>query len=240
MSKVTIIIPFYNCPYISYALDSLVNQTYKNTEIIVINDGSTKHTEKISPYLDKIKYLKKVNGGTASALNTGIQHATGEYICWLSSDDVFDIKKIEIQLDFMKKSGALFSYTNYYCIDEKGAVFTPPVGIYVSSRLEVLRRMIKGNIINGCSVMIHQSVFNQVGIFDETLPYTHDYDLWLRIIQKFDIYYISEPLLFYRIHDQMGTKKYEKVIKKEAHTVFNRHIGEIKRLLFEQIRKERP
>ena len=60
------------------------------------------------------------------------------------------------------------------------------------------------------------------------------------LIQKFDIYYISEPLLFYRVHDQMGTKKYAKVIKKEAHAVFNRHIWEIRRLLFEQIRKERP
>lgn len=79
MSKVSIIVPFYNCPYINQALDSLVNQTYSNIEIIVVNDGSTQFSEGIIPYLDKIKYIQKENGGTTSALNTGIKHATGDY-----------------------------------------------------------------------------------------------------------------------------------------------------------------
>ncbi|TYR81752.1 glycosyltransferase [Priestia megaterium] len=238
MSKISIIVPFYNCPYINHALESLVNQTYQNIEIIVINDGSTKYSEKIVPYLDKIKYIEKENGGTASALNMGIQHATGDYICWLSSDDIFYLEKTAVQLAFMKEKKALFSYTNYYCINEKGKVFTDSLGIHVPNQLSLLRTMIRGNIINGCSVMIHKSVFDKVGVFDESLPYTHDYDLWLRIIQEFDIHYVSQPLLLYRVHDQMGTKKHAPAIKKEIKKVVNRHRAQIKKMLLEKVKKK--
>lgn len=106
MSKVSIVVPFFNCSYIDHALDSLTKQTYTNIEIIVVNDGSTKHTDKILPYLDKIIYIIKENGGTASALNVGIQQATGDYICWLSSDDIYDHHKIAIQLESMKTHNA--------------------------------------------------------------------------------------------------------------------------------------
>ncbi|WP_394514565.1 glycosyltransferase family A protein [Priestia aryabhattai] len=89
MTKVSIIIPFYNCSYIDQAIQSALNQTYQDIEIIVVNDGSSKFNEKITPYLDRILYIEKENGGTASALNLGIKNATGEYFAWLSSDDIF-------------------------------------------------------------------------------------------------------------------------------------------------------
>ncbi|USL33582.1 glycosyltransferase family 2 protein [Priestia megaterium] len=238
MSKVSIIVPFYNCPYINQALDSLVNQTYSNIEIIVVNDGSTQFSEKITPYLDKIKYIQKENGGTASALNTGIKHATGDYFCWLSSDDIYYLEKIEIQLTFMKKENSLFSYTNYYSINEKNEIITPTLGINPPNRLQLLKIMSRGNIINGCTVMINKNVFDHTGVFDETLPYTHDYDLWLRIIQKFNIHYLEQPLLLYRVHKQMGTKKHADIIKKEIKLVVNRHKALMRQLLLEQLRKQ--
>ncbi|KQU16210.1 glycosyl transferase family 2 [Bacillus sp. Leaf75] len=237
MSKVSIVVPFYNCPYINQALDSLINQTYKNIEIIVVNDGSTKYSEKVIPYLDKIKYIKKENGGTASALNIGIKHATGEYFCWLSSDDIYYPEKTEIQLAFMKEQKALFSHTNYCAINEKSRIITPPVGIQPPSRLELIKRIRRNNFINGCSVMIDKSVFNHVGVFDETLPYTHDYDLWIRIIQKFDVYYLSQPLLLYRVHRKMGTLIHAATIKKETRLVVNRHKAMMDRLLSEGLKE---
>ncbi|MGA6840556.1 glycosyltransferase [Priestia megaterium] len=237
MSKVSIVVPFYNCPYINQALDSLINQTYKNIEIIVVNDGSTKYSEKVIPYLDKIKYIKKENGGTASALNIGIKHATGEYFCWLSSDDIYYPEKTEIQLAFMKEQKALFSHTNYCAINEKSRIITPPVGIQPPSRLEIIKRIRRNNFINGCSVMIDKSVFNHVGVFDETLPYTHDYDLWIRIIQKFDVYYLSQPLLLYRVHRKMGTLIHAATIKKETRLVVNRHKAMMDRLLSEGLKE---
>ncbi|MGG3196947.1 glycosyltransferase family 2 protein [Priestia aryabhattai] len=233
MSRVSVIVPFYNCPYINQALDSLLSQTHKNIEIIVVNDGATQYSEKIIPYLDKIKYIEKENGGTATALNTGIQHITGDYFCWLSSDDIYYPEKIEIQLAFMKEQKSLFSHTNYYAINNKSRIITSPLGIHPPNRLEIIKRISKKNFINGCSVMINSSVFNQVGVFDENLPYTHDYDLWIRIIQKFDVYYLPQPLLLYRIHEQMGTRKYAATIKKEINFVVNRHKTTMDRLLSE-------
>ncbi|GMG76894.1 glycosyltransferase [Priestia aryabhattai] len=223
MSKVSIVVPFFNCSYIDHALDSITKQTYTNIETIVVNDGSTKHTDKILPYLDKITYVSKENGGTASALNTGIQQATGDYICWLSSDDIYDPQKIAIQLESMKTHNAFFSHTNYYAINYRGRIISPPLGIQTLSKLDLITRISKGNIINGCSIMIHKDVFNHVGLFDETLLYTHDYDLWLRIIQVFDLQYISHPLLLSRIHESMGSKKYASFIKEENKIVINRH-----------------
>ncbi|WP_318618914.1 glycosyltransferase family 2 protein [Priestia megaterium] len=237
MSEVSIIVPFYNCPYINQALDSLVNQTYKGIEIIVVNDGATQHSEKIIPYLDKIKYIQKENGGTASALNMGIKHAIGDYFCWLSSDDVYYPEKTEVQLAFMKEHKANFSHTNYCAIDRKSRIISPPLGVHPPNRLEILKRVSKKNFINGCSVMIDKAVFNHVGIFDETLPYTHDYDLWIRIIQKFGVYYLPQPLLLYRIHQQMGSKKHATAIKKEVDLVINRHKNTMESLLSEELRK---
>jgi glycosyltransferase involved in cell wall biosynthesis len=238
MSKVSIIVPFYNCSYINHAIESLVNQTYKNIEIVVVNDGSDKFTEKIEPYLSHIRYFEKENGGTASALNMGIRYATGDYICWLSSDDIYYPEKTEVQLAFMKEHKANFSHTNYYSIDKNGHIISPLLGIHPSNRLKIIKRIRRRNFINGCSIMIAKDVFDQVGIFNESLLYTHDYDLWMRIIQKFDIHYLSQPLLLYRIHEQMGTKKHEADIKKETILVVNRHKNIMERLIQEELRKK--
>ncbi|WP_328097470.1 glycosyltransferase family A protein [Peribacillus frigoritolerans] len=89
----SIIVSFFNCPYIDEALESLMNQTYKNIEIIVVNDGSTIYSDKIIPYLDKIIYIEKGNGGTACALNMGIRNATGDYLCWSVQMTSFTLRK---------------------------------------------------------------------------------------------------------------------------------------------------
>ncbi|WP_176345117.1 glycosyltransferase [Priestia aryabhattai] len=239
MSKVSIIIPFYNCPYINHALDSVINQTYQNNEIIVVNDGSTQYSEKVIPYLNNIKYIEKENGGTASALNVGIQHATGDYFCWLSSDDIYYPQKIEKQLAFMKEKNSLFSYTNYYSINEKGVIISPPLGIHCLNRLSFIKRMSKGNVINGCSVMINTTLFNEVGIFNESLPYTHDYDLWIRIIQKFDIHYLPQPLLLYRVHKDMGSKKHATLMRWETSLIINHYKDIMKHLMLEELKKQK-
>lgn len=80
LPKVSVVVPFYNCPYVDRAVHSVLNQSYPNVEIIVVNDGSTQHVEKLAPYLDRILYVEKANGGTATALNVGIRRATGAYL----------------------------------------------------------------------------------------------------------------------------------------------------------------
>ena len=94
---VSIIIPVYNGEkYMREAIDSALNQTYKNIEVIVVNDGSKDNTDEIAlSYGDKIRYFKKENGGVSTALNLGIKEMKGEYFCWLSHDDVYEYNKVD-------------------------------------------------------------------------------------------------------------------------------------------------
>lgn len=230
MTKVSVVIPFYNCPYIDQAIQSVLSQTYPNIEILVISDGSTKYLEKLAPYFEKIRFIEKANGGTASALNMGIQNATGEYISWLSSDDIFYPKKTEIQLTTMQQINSIISYTNYISINENNEIISPPLGVYFPKRLDFLKAMKKGNIINGCTTLIHRKIFSEIGLFNTRLPYTHDYDLWLRILNKYSFNYIPSPLLKYRVHSNMGSMKYADKIKKEVKLVQKKHKNSKKRV----------
>ncbi|MCS0543282.1 hypothetical protein NXY55_25205, partial [Aeromonas veronii] len=139
---------------------------------------------------------------------------------------------------FMMRENAMFSYTSYYWINENNSIITPALGVHLPNRLELIKCMSERNIINGCSVMINKTVFNHIGVFDEALLFTHDYDLWLRILQKFDFHYVSHPLLLYRVHNQMGSIKHATSIKRETEQVINRHRAKMQLVLLEQLRKQ--
>jgi glycosyltransferase involved in cell wall biosynthesis len=231
LNKVSIIIPFYNCSYIDKAIESALNQTYKNIEVLVVDDGSTLYKEKVIPYLDKIKYIEKRNGGTASALNVGIQHATGDYFSWLSSDDIYLPHKIDNQVRFMNDNNYAVSYTNFCLINDNGKVVSASQGVSILNRLQFLKIMRRGCIINGCTVMLKMSIFNEFGLFDETLKYTQDYDFWLRILTKYDFHYYSDPLVNYRIHSNMGTKIHRAAIRLELLETIRRHKEKMNELI---------
>lgn len=211
---VSIVIPTYNCPYISDSVESALNQTHTNSEVIVVNDGSTQHTGKIKPYLDRVRYIEKSNGGTGSALNAGIRQARGEYIAWLSSDDLFTREKVEKQLAFMQVRHADVSYTAFYQINEHNQI-TGRFGTGFSDKASFYKAMQQGNIINGCTVMLKKAMLEQVGYFDESLRGTQDYDLWCRMLQHYDFHYLDEPLVKYRVHSGMSTKKLGDVLSAE-------------------------
>src|SRR4051812_38360727 len=120
--KVSIIIPFYNDPYIDQAVMSALYQTYPNIEIIVVDDGSTLHQHLLAPFQSRIHYLGKANGGTASALNYGMRMASGKYVAWLSSDDRFSPDKIARQVDYMERTNAQISHTDYDLMNENGVI----------------------------------------------------------------------------------------------------------------------
>ena len=113
---VSVIIPFYNgVKWLEEAVQSVLDQTYKNFEIIVINDGSPEDvTDFLAKYGDKIKYYYKENGGSATARNLGLKEAKGEYIALLDSDDIWLPDKTQLQVAFMEKSGAMWSHTGFY------------------------------------------------------------------------------------------------------------------------------
>jgi teichuronic acid biosynthesis glycosyltransferase TuaG len=213
--KVSIIIPFYNCPYVDQAIKSALNQTYQNIEVIVVDDGSTQYVEKIKPFINRIKYLKKANGGTASALNYGLKHATGQYFAWLSSDDMFVTTKIERQLAYMKSTGALVSYTAFTTIDANNKVKNQVHSIQMT-RKKFMRQLLKGCPINGCTVIADINLIKRAGFFDESFKYAQDYEMWCRLILYSSIYYLDEALVLYRVHNAMGSAKHASGITKET------------------------
>lgn len=232
MEKVSIIIPFYNCQYVDKAIESALGQTYKNIEVIVVDDGSSKYIDKISPYFPSIRYIQKGNGGTASALNLGIKNATGEYFSWLSSDDVFKPEKISKQIQFMKEVGASVSYSPYILINSKGE-YLQQINKYYPNKIAFMKRALRYCPVNGCTVITKMDVFSKVGLFDESLRYANDYDMWCRISLSYDFFYMNEPLVLYRQHEDMGSKKHIKKINSEAEIVKKRY----KKLLRKHLRK---
>jgi teichuronic acid biosynthesis glycosyltransferase TuaG len=214
--RVSIIIPFYNCPYIEQSIVSALSQTYPNIEIIVVDDGSTLHTDKIAPFLTRVHYLGKANGGTASALNHGIRMASGDYIAWLSSDDMFYPDKIERQLHFMLAHHSVISYTAFDEIDAYNNITNRSVGARFASQVDFIRSLISLDPINGCTVMMKKELLSFIGLFNESLPYTQDYDLWIRaVLGRVYFHFLDAPLTMYRWHGEMGTRKHWQAIQQE-------------------------
>ncbi|MFO7264207.1 MAG: hypothetical protein A6D91_07335 [Bacillaceae bacterium G1] len=213
---VSVVIPFYNCPYVDQAIESALGQTYPYVEVIVVNDGSHQYKEKIVPYMPRIRYVEKANGGTATALNMGIRYASGQYFAWLSADDVFDREKIAKQLQWMQQHRALASFTAYRLIDANGRVIGQPSSFWLADRARFFEHMKQHCLINGSTVMLHMDIFRQVGLFDESLRYAHDYEFWLRVLLYHHFQFVPERLLSYRVHEQMGTVRHTQHVLAEA------------------------
>ena len=211
--KVSIIIPVYNgSQYLREAIDSALAQTYENIEIIVVNDGSNdggKTEEIVRSYGGKLCYYSKANGGVATALNLAIEMMSGEYFSWLSHDDIYYPQKIEKQLNFLQKVGDnnAVMYSDYTLIDSEGVALGDIKMDTAMLNLKPLYSVLRSGI-NGCSLLIPRDAFAKVGVFDEKLRTTQDYDLWLRMQLQGRYTFIHQPevLVKYRVHNQQDTK----------------------------------
>lgn len=209
--KISIIIPVYNgTNYMREAIDSALAQGYDNKEIIVINDGSNDNGATLSvakSYGEKIRLIDKPNGGVATALNAGIASASGDYISWLSHDDVYPPDKLEKQVAFLgnleNKNTIVFG--DYAIIDEKGN----KLGYISVAGVDTKRMPFElycANNIHGCSMIIPKQVFEKTGGFREDLPTTQDYDLWLRAAGTFPFEYNSTLSVYSRQHAAQGSR----------------------------------
>ena len=212
--KVSVIIPVYNgSNYMREAIDSALNQTYKNIEVIVVNDGSRDHgeTDRIArSYGDRIRYFSKPNGGVATALNMGIEQMTGEYFSWLSHDDKYKKRKIELQVkkleELQDKTTLLYGgYANFS--DEHGVFETIDfTQRYSREDLEKSLFPVFHLALNGCTLLIHRSHFERAGMFDPSLPTTQDYELWFRIFRGQNPFCMSGCQVLSRSHPEQGSK----------------------------------
>lgn len=221
--KVTIVIPAYNAAnYLAEAVESAINQTYENIEIIVVNDGSNDNgatADVAKKYRNSIRYIEKGNGGSSSALNCGILNMTGEWFSWLSHDDLYCPDKVEKQVDFMNQlevskdelANHIF-FTASQLINENGANINK-VSMRKNRERSEFVESIEGNQyfvaeptkynFYGCGCLIHKHIFEKIGLFDENLRLLNDIDMWYRIyINNYKVHYIPEVLVKGRVHSK--------------------------------------
>lgn len=197
---VSIVMPCYNSEkYVSESIQSIINQNYKNWELIVIDDCSVDGTysllEKLSRVDTRIKISRNLsNLGGAKTRNVAIEKSSGRYIAFLDSDDLWLPSKLEKQINFMRSKSVGFSYSNYLQfggVDKELSVNAP---IYIS-----YRDMIKINFI-GCLTVIYDTSFYGKFYFPITKK-RHDYALWLDMLKQFDYAYnVGGVLASYRVH----------------------------------------
>ena len=216
---VSIIIPVYNgTNFLKEAIDSALAQTYKNIEIIVINDGSNDKgmTAKIAKsYGNKIRYFEKENGGVSTALNLGISKMNGTYFSWLSHDDKYLSNKVSYQIEFLLKNEYLYKniivYSDFRVINENGLFIEDRVLNSRELNIKNEYSLLTG-AINGITLLIPKKAFEQHGNFKEELRCTQDYDMWLRLLKTYKFIHIPMVLAMTRIHEGQDTNINPKVI----------------------------
>ncbi|MBD2387134.1 glycosyltransferase family 2 protein [Cylindrospermum sp. FACHB-282] len=204
MPTVSVIIPTYQRGHIvSQAINSVLAQTYSDYEIIVINDGSQDNTSQVlAQFSDhhRITAIHQANQGLSAARNAGIRSAKGKYIAFLDDDDLWEPQKLEKQISVLEANpGIGLIYSDSLFFSDKRGLFPGSYNTaFPTPNLQVLWTLFRYNYIPVLTVIVRRDCLDKVGLFDETLRCCEDYDLWLRVIEKFPIYFLNQPLARYR------------------------------------------
>ncbi len=210
MFFVSIIIPVYNrSSLLKRALDSLYNQTVAEYEIIVVDDGSTDNTaEMLRLFFPEINYIYQSNQGVSAARNKGLEHAKGDWLAFLDSDDEWLPGKLETQINALQLESE-FKVCHTEELWVRNGIRVNQMQKHKKTGGWIFRQCLPLCAMSPSSILIHRSVFDAVGSFDTTLPACEDYDLWLRITAKYPVLYIEEPqIIKYGGHQDQLSKKY--------------------------------
>lgn len=233
---VSVIIPTYNRAHlVGRATQSVLNQTYKDFELIIVDDGSTDNTKDIIREFRKkdkrIKYIRhEKNRGGSAARNTGIKATRGEYIAFQDSDDEWLSEKLEQQMKIFKNvpSKVGIVYTGFLRIENSKKNYIP--SSWVSKKEgNIHNELLKGNFVTTQSIVTRKKCFMKAGLFDENLPRLQDWELVIRLSKYFEFRCIDKPLLnsYYNINSISANndsliKAYELILKKHFKD-FNKH-----------------
>ncbi|MBW4574226.1 MAG: glycosyltransferase [Aphanothece sp. CMT-3BRIN-NPC111] len=217
MPSVSVIITTYQrASLVTQAIKSVLAQSYKDYEIIVVNDGSTDNTaEVLNKFQDKIKIIHQNNKGLSFARNIAIQNSQGQYIAFLDDDDVWLPTKLEKQIALLEannKIGLIYSDMSYFDEKEIFPETTAKKRPLPLARISWMLFPYPNLTPRPSSVVVRRETLDEIGLFDESLTACEDYDLWLRISEKWLVYYLDEPLTMYRLSDTNMSKNKERVL----------------------------
>lgn len=216
MNLISVIVPVYNGEKtLRETIQSVLNQTFTNFELIIINDGSQDSTlEIISRIHDsRIKVFSYPNSGVSASRNRGISHGMGEYITFIDADDLWTADKLEKQLKALQENlQAAVAYSWTQCIDESGQFSRR--GSNISAAGDVYAKLLLVDFIeNGSNPLIRRQALTEVGNFDESLTHSEDRDLWLRLAARYHFVAVPSPQILYRLSTNSASAN---VVKMEA------------------------
>lgn len=200
MGTITVLIPTFNRQgLVVEAIKSVFSQTYTNYEVVVVDDGSTDDTERVlEPWLSKIRYLKKPNGGPSSSRNLGIQHANSHYVAFLDSDDQWEPNFLQTVVTTLQSQPDLGLVTTSRLMIPEGVCQPRIPDSPIKGDLYPI--LFQRNFVTTSGVLVKRECFDMVGFFNEELIQAGDYDMWLRISKAYPIAFLKEPLCRYRCH----------------------------------------
>lgn len=217
--QVSVVIPSYNSEsYIRETLDSILAQTFKDFEILVVDDGSTDSTRDIvAAYGGPVRLIAQHNAGVCAARNRGIQQARGQFICLVDHDDYWFPHKLARQMKMLREHpdvGVVFSWFHYWEQNSDGR-FPEPASIDLSQYPDGVSEEYSGWIyhqflldcwMQTSTATFRREVFERCGAFDESLPFGEDWDLWIRISREYKFLMLERPDTLYRQHAQQGNR----------------------------------
>lgn len=229
MPKVSVVIPAYNAmTYLPDTLNSVLQQTFSDFEVLIIDDGST---DRIQAWVaqnitdPRVRLIAQANQGLSAARNTGIANAQGEYVAFLDADDLWKPTKLEVQVHYLDNNSAVGLVYNWIAvIDAEGK----PTGKVWRGDIEgdVLEEVLQRNIIDCPSVLVRRKCFEDVGVFDRTLRSVEDWDMWIRIAACYRFAVTREPLVYYRQHSSNMSKNW-RVMEQAFHQVIEKSFSSI-------------
>ncbi|KYC39316.1 glycosyl transferase family A [Scytonema hofmannii PCC 7110] len=200
MPKISVVIPAYNSmQYLPETLESVLQQTFTDFEVLIINDGSSDNIiQWASEITDpRVKLISQKNQGVSVARNTGIAQSQGEYIAFLDADDLWEQTKLEKQVRYLDENPEVgLVHTSMALVDRNGKS-TGRVMTSVAEG-EVWKELVESNKIACSSVMVRRRCLEKVGGFEPNLHFAEDWDLWIRISSHYSFAVLKEPLYYYR------------------------------------------
>jgi glycosyltransferase involved in cell wall biosynthesis len=213
MPLVSVVIPVYNGEKtIRYTIESVLNQTLSDLELIVINDGSQDSTLEIVLSIKdlRLKVFSYPNGGLSASRNRGIAQASSDYISFIDADDLWTADKLEAQFKALQanpEAVVAYSWTDF--IDEAGEFLRR--GCHLTLNGDVYANLLLVNFLeNGSNMLIRRQVFTEVGEFDESLKAGEDWDMYIRLAKRYHFVAVPSPQILYRISANSMSANYKR------------------------------
>jgi len=228
----SVIMPVYNGRnYFHEALQSALAALADGDEIVVIEDGSKDGgvADIVQEVKDpRIRYKYQENGGVASALNHGIKIARNPYFAWLSHDDLFLANRLSEDRKLRLLCPDVVTFTAFYLFSDGVSHLHLVNKLKFATSHQFATRLLARRFLNGCTVTAPIQTLMQCGLFDESLRYTQDYDMWLKILETQKFTYIEQPTVLSRQHPEQDTQKMSVAAKIEFREILRRHWGQVR------------